>query len=165
MKTKIRCLLRIFKKETVIIEVEFFNHILLPNLILEGTTIISDSGNINHNNQMKKGKEIIIHESKDFSKTSTQYRIECILDKSELPDEIVFNNTFSWSIKVFSTDTIGFIKDTSKEDAEKALIQSWEHSEPGRSLKAQQVRIKYIEERKNLISNYISKSPEKKSKK
>jgi hypothetical protein len=37
-----------------------------------------------------------------------------------------------WRIAVFCTDSTTFIKNTIKEDKEKAIIESWEINEPGR---------------------------------
>jgi hypothetical protein len=43
----------------------------------------------------------------------------------------------TWQIKVYSSETLALIKDTDKEDKEKALKTSWETDEPGRAEKAQ----------------------------
>ena len=49
-----------------------------------------------------------------------------------------------WIIRVISSDTLGFLKDTSKEDSEKALKDSWEISEQGRADKAKKARKKHL---------------------
>ena len=49
-----------------------------------------------------------------------------------------------WKISVFSTDTLTFLKNTIKEDKEKAVIESWEVNEPGRKVKAEKSRKKYF---------------------
>ena len=49
-------------------------------------------------------------------------------------------NSISWLLKVYSSETIAIIKDTDKEDREKALKASWETDEPGRAEKAKKSR-------------------------
>ena len=53
-------------------------------------------------------------------------------------------NEITWHLKVYSTETIAIIKDTDKEDREKALKASWEQNEPGRAEKAKKSRQKYL---------------------
>ena len=45
---------------------------------------------------------------------------------------------------MFSSDTIGFVKDTTKEDAEEALKNAWEVEEPGRSNRAKKARMLFL---------------------
>ena len=47
-------------------------------------------------------------------------------------------------IRVISSDNLGFVKDTSKEDSEKALKDSWEIGEIGRGDKAKKARLKHL---------------------
>jgi hypothetical protein len=47
-------------------------------------------------------------------------------------------------MKVFSSETLAIIKDTDKEDREKALKASWEAAEAGRAEKAKRSRQKYV---------------------
>jgi hypothetical protein len=47
-------------------------------------------------------------------------------------------------MKVFSSETLAIIKDTDKEDREKALKASWETNEPGRAEKAKRSRQKFV---------------------
>jgi hypothetical protein len=46
-------------------------------------------------------------------------------------------------VRASSTDTVAILKDTQKEDAEKALIKSWEDREAGRSDRAKRARNKF----------------------
>jgi hypothetical protein len=46
----------------------------------------------------------------------------------------------AWVLKFFTSETIALIKDTDKEDREKALKVSWETAEPGRAEKATKSR-------------------------
>ena len=47
-------------------------------------------------------------------------------------------------MKLFTSETIAVIKDTDKEDREKALKASWEAAEPGRAEKAAKSRARYL---------------------
>ena len=73
----------------------------------------------------------------------------------------IFSSLLYINSKFFSSDTIGFVKDTSKEDSERALINNWETQQPGRSEKAENARIKYVEDRKFLVDSYIYDKNEK----
>lgn len=57
-------------------------------------------------------------------------------------------NSISWLLKVYSSETIAIIKDTDKEDREKALKASWETDEPGRAEKAKKSRTKFLLQQK-----------------
>jgi len=50
----------------------------------------------------------------------------------------------SWIMKFFTSETVAIIKDTDKEDREKALKASWETEEPGRAEKAAKSRARYL---------------------
>ena len=45
---------------------------------------------------------------------------------------------------MYSSETLAIIKDTDKEDKEKALKVSWESNEPGRAEKAKKSRYKFL---------------------
>jgi hypothetical protein len=47
-------------------------------------------------------------------------------------------------MKLYNSETIAIIKDTDKEDREKALKASWEANEPGRAEKAKRSRQKFL---------------------
>ena len=48
-----------------------------------------------------------------------------------------------WFLTIFSTDTVGVLRDTTKEDREKAIKKSWEDKEPGRAERAKKCRGKF----------------------
>jgi len=50
----------------------------------------------------------------------------------------------TWVIKFYTSDTIAVIKDTDKEDRERALKNSWETAEPGRAEKAAKSRMRFL---------------------
>lgn len=54
----------------------------------------------------------------------------------------------SWVLKFFTSDTVALIKDTDKEDREKALKLGWETAEPGRAEKAAKSRQRYLLQQK-----------------
>jgi hypothetical protein len=47
-------------------------------------------------------------------------------------------------MKVFSSETLAIVKDTDKEDREKALKAQWEANEAGRAEKAKRSRLKFV---------------------
>ena len=51
-------------------------------------------------------------------------------------------------MKWFTSETIALIKDTDKEDREKALKLSWENTEPGRAEKAAKSRARFSAQQK-----------------
>lgn len=50
----------------------------------------------------------------------------------------------TWVLKLFTSETVALIKDTDKEDREKALKASWETAEPGRAEKAAKSRQRFL---------------------
>lgn len=50
----------------------------------------------------------------------------------------------TWCIKMFNSETLALVKDTDKEDREKALKASWETNDPGRAEKAARSRQRYL---------------------
>ena len=54
----------------------------------------------------------------------------------------------TWIIKMFNSETLALVKDTDKEDREKALKASWEAADPGRAEKAQRSRQRFLLQKK-----------------
>jgi hypothetical protein len=54
------------------------------------------------------------------------------------------SSDITWHLKLYSSETLAVVKDTDKEDREKALKASWETSEPGRAEKAKRSRMKFL---------------------
>jgi len=50
----------------------------------------------------------------------------------------------AWLMKMFTSETVALIKDTDKEDREKALKVSWETNEAGRAEKATDSRKRFM---------------------
>jgi len=80
------------------------------------------------------------------------YVIQAIFDLDEWPECKNPNNEelqgITWNLKLYSSDTLAVIKDTDKEDKERALKASWEQAEPGRAEKAKKSRQKFVLEEK-----------------
>ena len=70
-------------------------------------------------------------------------------------------HNISWSIRVFASNTIGFLKDTIKEDCEQNLKDGWETAEPGRSELAKTSRQFYLVRKKKSMGEAISEKEEK----
>jgi len=74
------------------------------------------------------------------------YVLQAIFDLDLWPEAKTTNEqteNMSWVMKLFTSETIAIIKDTDKEDREKALKVSWETAEPGRAEKAAKSRARY----------------------
>ncbi len=75
------------------------------------------------------------------------YVLQAIFDLDLWPEAKTLNElteNISWVMKLFASETIAIIKDTDKEDREKALKASWETAEPGRAEKAAKSRARYL---------------------
>lgn len=66
----------------------------------------------------------------------------------EAKDISADTETLHWFLSVFGTDTVGIVRDTTKEDRERAIKRSWEDKEPGRSEKAKKARAKFFLQQK-----------------
>jgi hypothetical protein len=154
-KNKIHCILKIYEEDQLIMSLDFYDNILIPNITFKGIPVPNELINPN---QQKGKKELQAEELKNLMKTMTQYRIQCFIEGNEIPRYLQNENTIDWKIQIFSTETIGFIKDTTKEDHERSLINSWEIKESGRSLKAEHARIKFVEDRKFQVEAYLQEN-------
>ena len=73
--------------------------------------------------------------------------LQAIFDLTLLPEYATSSEAsenISWVLKMYSSDTVALIKDTDKEDREKALKVSWETAEPGRAEKAAKSRQRFL---------------------
>ena len=126
---------------------DFYNEITLSNLTLEG--------NIVQENNAKAAKKLDKKTLADIGTTpppsNLPYSLICTIDTTEAPRHILepdFLKNLGWNIRVFSTDTLGFCQDTSKEDKEKEIIASWEEKEPGRAELAKKSRKRFLLQKK-----------------
>ena len=135
--------------EKLIFKKDFENKSLIRNLILESKNINpKDIKDANISNKL-------ILEA---------YSIKCVLDKEQTPSWMLNPNEYKgdvyWKISVFATDSLTFVKNTIKEDREKEVIESWEKAEPGRKIKAETSRKKYLVNKKYLQGEVLSKDEE-----
>ena len=130
--SSIRMNLYFMAGEKLIFKKDFENQSLMRNLILESKPINPKDKDSSNSNKL-------ILEA---------YSIMCVLDIEQCPSWLINPNEYKgdvyWKISVFSTDSLTFIKNTIKEDREKAVIESWEINEPGRKNKAEKSRKKYF---------------------
>jgi hypothetical protein len=75
------------------------------------------------------------------------YVIQAIFDLNMWPEARTVNSQTegcAWLMKMFTSETVALIKDTDKEDREKALKVSWETNEAGRAEKATDSRKRFL---------------------
>jgi hypothetical protein len=133
IKEKVRMKLELYRGSELLNTWDFYNGITLHHLYLEGVPYIPPVKGA----KGEQPKEV----------PNVPYIMICYVDLTEVPNWMKKQNTCSdigWIIRVFSNETIGFVKDTSKEDMERALKESWEIAEPGRAEKAKKSRAKYL---------------------
>lgn len=66
-----------------------------------------------------------------------------------------------WSIRIFPSDTLGFLKNTIKEESEQALKDSWEISSLGRAERAKKARFLHLVKEKRNLGEILSEEEEK----
>lgn len=72
-----------------------------------------------------------------------EYTLQAIFDLREWPEAKVRSDeteNIFWFLTIFSSDTVGIVRDTAKEDRERAIKKSWEDKEPGRGANAKKAR-------------------------
>jgi len=87
------------------------------------------------------------------------YVVRALFDLHEWPAGKTQNeesDDITWQIKVYSSETLALIKDTDKEDREKALKASWEAEEPGRAEKAKLSRQRFLLRKKQLSGEELT---------
>ena len=123
---------------------DFYNEIIISNLNFEGE-IIQD-----------KKKKIEKKDNKEEEKQIYIYSLICYFDLSEIDIEFINNdkNILGYTIRIFSSNYIGFIKDCSKIEHEHLIKEEWENKDSGRTLRASKSRKRYLLQQKqnnNLI--------------
>ncbi|KAL4452822.1 hypothetical protein ABPG74_002387 [Tetrahymena malaccensis] len=114
-------------------------HLVKLELFENGQSIIY---NIGHNQTLFSN--VILKSTKN---EEVQYLLEATFDLRDWPDAKTLNKlteNIHWLLKIVSTETIALIKDTDKEDREKAIKKSWEDGEPGRADKSKKSRKKFL---------------------
>ena len=73
--------------------------------------------------------------------------MQCSFDLREWPNAKILSpetENINFFLTVLSSDTLAVLKDTSKEDKERAIKKQWEDNEAGRAEKAKKCRRKYL---------------------
>ena len=117
-----------------------FNKLIIPNLIIEG-------GNLPLDNNNKKIPGIEGQEEPEQIPSPFPYLLICHIESGFDVKNSIANDKLTWTIKVFSSDKVSFVKELSKEDKEKSLKNNWEENEPGRAEKAMISRKKFCIEK------------------
>ena len=153
----VRLKLELFNKENELILTEdFYNEIILHNLVFEGNIVVESGGN---KAAKKLDKKNLADANTNTPPSNLPYRLICTIDTSEAPSQYLDPNylkNIGWCIRIFSTDTLGFCQDTSKEDKEKEIIASWEEKEPGRAELAKKSRKRFLLQQKLANGNQLN---------
>ena len=115
-----------------------YNKILIPNLTILG-------GSLPQENKKSPGGET--HKEENPSPTPYPYLFICHIEEGFNIKNSIAEDKLTWSIKVFSSEKIYFVKEISKEEKEQLLKNNWEENEPGRAEKAKMSRKKYFLEK------------------
>ena len=141
----IKVIVEIFHPDGTLIYSETgFNKVIVKNVLLKRNS----NPNIPSGPEQESKKKNTTNGARS-SESKTQFSEPFLLvfrleeENLPLPDFLKVEYIY-WSIKVFSTDTLGFVKDTRKEDEENSIKNSWEQKEQGRLLKAKVARSKVL---------------------
>ena len=115
---------------TLIYKFESYNTLIIPSLKLKGGLIIPEKKGQKNQHQIP---ETIYY----------PYLLICYINS---PEYLNINN-INWKIKIFSSDNLCFIPDSSKEENERLMKNEWEENEPGRSNLAKISRKRYLLEK------------------
>jgi hypothetical protein len=133
---KIRMNLKILKGNEVLFNQVFYNSLLIKNIYFENK-------HINAFSQLALNEIKNKNTDKMPNKESLQYKFLCEFDLSEL-DKNSYEDNFIWEIRLFTSETVLFSKDTSKEDSEIQVKVNWEREESGRSEMAKTSRFRFL---------------------
>ena len=127
-------------KGILIKKYETFNTLIIPHLTLLGGLIVPEG--------KSKGKK---NENEQQPSQIFPYLLICYIDESIEINNSIAKNELKWNIYIFSSDSVCFVKDTTKEEHERELKENWEVNEPGRASKAKSSRKRFLleEEQKN----------------
>ena len=115
---------------TLIHKFKSYDNLLVPNINLKGGLIVPD----------KKGQK---KEHQNPETVFYPYLLICYINS---PNYINKEN-INWKIKIFSSDNLCFVPDSSKEEHEQLMKNEWEEKEPGRANLAKISRKRYLIEK------------------
>lgn len=78
----------------------------------------------------------------------------------ECKTECAETQGITWSFKVFASESMFMMKNTDREDKEKALKTNWETMEPGRAEKAERSRRRFLLMQKKAAGEEITEEDE-----
>ena len=87
-----------------------------------------------------------MEEGEEEVEVKHNYVVQAIFDLNMWPECASVNEEtegVTWAMKWYTSETLALVKDTDKEDRERALKQSWEATEPGRADKASSSRRRF----------------------
>ena len=116
---------------TLIQKFESYNALIIPSIKFKGGLIIPEN---------KKGQK---KENQIQETTFYPYLLICYINS---PSYINTNN-LNWKIKIFPSDNLCFVADSSKEENEQLMKNGWEEQEPGRANLAKISRKRYLLEK------------------
>ena len=106
-----------------------------------------EGGNLPLDNNNKKIPGSEGQEEPEQIPSPFPYLLICHIESGFDVKNSIANDKLTWTIKVFSSDKVSFVKELSKEDKEKSLKNNWEENEPGRAEKAMISRKKFCIEK------------------
>ena len=115
---------------TLIHKFESYNNLLIPSIKLKGGLIVPENKKQKNQHQTP---EIVYY----------PYLLICYINS---PNVLSITN-LEWKIKIFSSDNLCFIADSSKEENEQLMKNGWEEQEPGRANLAKISRKRFILEK------------------
>ena len=116
---------------TLIHKFESYDTLIIPSLKLKGGLIVPE-------NKKSQKKEHPIPDPIFYP-----YLLICYINT---PSYLNLKN-LTWKIKIFSSDNLCFIPDSSKEENEQLMKNGWEEQEPGRASLAKMSRKRYLIEK------------------
>ena len=144
--------IKILKNKKILFEEDFFNHILIDNFIFENPYY--NSMNFTPDPKNKTTSPLLPE------KEAYTYTIICYFEQSELEKNREFIVNPFWEIRFFASDFLYFSKDTSKEDFETSIKDSWEVNNPGRSDLAKTSRLRFLVSKKIQEGKKLNKQEE-----
>jgi hypothetical protein len=150
---------------------DFFNNMTIHQVILEGSPVVENNIKTTDKKGVGSTNPALIN-TNTIANASLPYLLICYVDLNEIPNSLkdIFtafhtnnsiSSTISWIIRIFSSDTLGFVRDSTKEDSEKALKDAWEIAEAGRAEKAKRSRLRFLTQMKKERGEKLSPEEEK----
>ena len=133
---------------------KFTNSLSIANYIFIGDILPDLKKKKNPGN--KNDKNVNDNEEEE-NKKLFPYVLLCYVDVQRLSD-LNIPNDFGYTIRVYSSNSIAFIKDKTKEEHEKKLKEKWEENDEGRGKLALKSRKKYLVFAKNLKKEHLNEN-------